>query len=74
MSSILTSMVEIESLETISLSKPILAMDNNPNNSPIVKGRQDSSYSLRDSSKNKFTLEDYSTEISPTSNTRPTLT
>jgi hypothetical protein len=55
MSSILTSMVEIESLKVISLDNP----NNNPN----------SSYSIRDSLKNKSTLEGYSTKISLTSNT-----
>jgi hypothetical protein len=66
MSSIFTFVVEIEPLETISLPKPILAIDNSPT---TAKDGQDSGYSLRDFLKNKSTLEDYSTETSYINNT-----
>jgi hypothetical protein len=39
MSSILTSIIEIEPLKTTSLSKPILAINNSPNNSLITKDK-----------------------------------
>jgi hypothetical protein len=70
MSSILTSVVEIEPLKTTSLPKPILAIDNSPT---TTKDEQDSGYSLRDSSKDKSTLKDHSTKTSYTNNTQPTL-
>jgi hypothetical protein len=58
----------MEPLKTISLLKPILAIDNSPNNSPTTKDGQDSGYSLRDFLKDKPTLEDYFTKISYTNN------
>jgi hypothetical protein len=67
--SILTSIIEIEPLKIISLLKPILAINNSLNNSFITKEKQDSSYFLRDSLKNKPTLKDYFIEISYISNT-----
>jgi hypothetical protein len=57
MSSILTFIIEMESLKIISLLKPILTINNNPNNSFAIKGRQDSSHSLRYSLKDKSILE-----------------
>jgi uncharacterized protein involved in exopolysaccharide biosynthesis len=72
--STLTSIVEIKPLKTISLLKPILAIDNSLNNSLTTKDEQDSSYSLRNSLKNKPTLKDYFIKISYTNNTQPTLT
>jgi hypothetical protein len=57
MFNILTFIIEIESLKIISLLKPILTINNNLNNSPAIKGRQDSSYSLRYFSKNKSILK-----------------
>ena len=61
--------MEIKPLEIISLLKPILAINNSPNNSLIIKDGQDSSYFLRDSLKDKSTLEDYFIKISYTNNT-----
>jgi hypothetical protein len=72
--STLTSVVEMEPLETTSLPKPISAMDDSPNDSPAAKDGQDSGHSLGDSSKDEPTPEDHFTEISHTSNTQPTLT
>jgi hypothetical protein len=68
-SSTLTSVVEMEPLETTSLPKPISAIDDSPNDSPAAKDGQDSGYSLRGSLKDEPTLEDYFTEISYISNT-----
>jgi hypothetical protein len=67
--SILTFIIEIKPLKTISLSKPILTINNSLNNSPIIKDRQDFDYFLRDSLKNKPTLKDYFIKISYINNT-----